>query len=132
MQIFSILLIGFISISAVTTGWAERFIHPANQAKATANTVEDRTKARSQQLQRKGGRVIKKTQQQIVEKINLNRADTNTLQRGLRGVGPKYAERIVNYRNQLPRKRFTSVDQLREVQGVPRRVVDAIQDQVRL
>ena len=36
----------------------------------------------------------------------------------LRGVGPETAEAIVKYRESLPNKAFTSVDQLQEVPGI--------------
>jgi len=51
-----------------------------------------------------------------VEKININKADKQSLVR-LKGIGNVYAQRIIKYRNLLGG--FYSVDQLSEIYGLP-------------
>jgi competence protein ComEA len=61
-------------------------------------------------------------------KVDLNRADAATLQRELAGVGKAKAEAIVAYResNGL----FSSVDELLEVKGIGKAIVDRNRDKL--
>lgn len=52
---------------------------------------------------------------QVTEKINLNTADSGELQK-IRGIGPKFAERILEYRKE--HGRFQSADELVNVRGI--------------
>jgi competence protein ComEA len=51
----------------------------------------------------------------VLEKININEADTNQLKQ-IRGIGSVLSNRIINYRNSLGG--FISIDQLQEVYGL--------------
>ena len=53
---------------------------------------------------------------QIVEKVNINSADAETIANNLHRVGVKKAEAIVAYRE--AHGKFTSVEQLLEVKGI--------------
>ncbi|WP_010663867.1 helix-hairpin-helix domain-containing protein [Marinilabilia salmonicolor] len=57
--------------------------------------------------------------------IDLNKADTLELQR-IKGIGPVFSRRIVDFRNLLGG--FYSVEQLREVYGLPSGLVDEVSD----
>jgi competence protein ComEA len=59
-------------------------------------------------------------------KIDLNTADVTTLAEGISGVGPKLAERIVEWREQYGP--FTSVDQLTEVSGIGEKILSDNQE----
>lgn len=54
--------------------------------------------------------------------VNINAADADTLQRELKGIGKVKAEAIVSYREQ--NGPFTSVDQLLEVKGVGKALME--------
>ena len=60
----------------------------------------------------------------VFGKVNINYAGAMELLQ-LRGVGPETAEAIVKYRDSLPNKAFTSVDQLQNVPGIgPAKLAD--------
>ena len=61
--------------------------------------------------------------------VDLNQASVAELVT-LKGIGPVYAERIVDYRAE--HGRFDSVDQLTEVRGIGAKTVAAIEEQIRL
>ena len=54
--------------------------------------------------------------EQKIDKINLNKADAETLARSCKGIGKKRAEAIVAYRE--AHGNFSSVDALAEVRGI--------------
>lgn len=59
---------------------------------------------------------------EVAKGVNINVADADTLQRELKGIGKVKAEAIVAYREQ--NGPFTSVDQLLEVKGVGKALVE--------
>ena len=61
------------------------------------------------------------------EPLDINQASAAELET-LKGIGPVYAERIVDYRSE--QGRFESVDQLADVQGIGEKTVAAIKDEV--
>ncbi len=61
------------------------------------------------------------------EPLDINQASVAELET-LKGIGPVYAERIVEYRSE--QGRFASVDQLAEVQGIGDKTVAAIKEQI--
>ncbi|WP_322521269.1 helix-hairpin-helix domain-containing protein [Guyparkeria halophila] len=61
------------------------------------------------------------------EPLNINQASAAELET-LKGIGPVYAERIVEYRSE--QGRFESVDQLADVQGIGEKTVAAIESEV--
>lgn len=69
--------------------------------------------------------VVTKTQS---EKIDLNGADVSTLQRELAGVGEAKAKAIVAYRD--TNGPFTSVDELLEVKGIGKAILDRNRDKL--
>lgn len=68
-----------------------------------------------------------KKEEKAAVRVAVNAADTNQW-RALKGIGPAYARRIVNYRNKLGG--FVSDRQLEEVWGLPLEVVDQIAPQL--
>lgn len=63
-------------------------------------------------------------------KVNLNQADANTLQQELSGIGAAKALAIVAHREQ--HGVFTSVDELLEVKGIGKSLVDKNRDKLTL
>ncbi len=61
------------------------------------------------------------------EPLNVNEASEAELVT-LKGIGPVYAERIVDYRSE--HGRFESVDQLADVKGIGEKTVASIKDEV--
>ncbi len=61
------------------------------------------------------------------EPLDINQASAAELET-LDGIGPVYAERIVEYRDK--HGRFDSVDQLAEVNGIGEKTVAVIKDEV--
>ncbi|UVJ42780.1 helix-hairpin-helix domain-containing protein [Pseudomonas sp. LS1212] len=61
-------------------------------------------------------------------KVNLNTADAQTLQQELSGIGRAKAEAIVAYRE--ANGAFTSVDELLEVKGIGKALLDKNRDMV--
>lgn len=62
--------------------------------------------------------------------VNINTADAETLAKELKGVGPKRAEKIVEYREQ--HGNFTSPYDLAEIAGIGERIVQQNLDNIRL
>lgn len=67
-------------------------------------------------------------QAEQVEKINLNTADAETLQRELVGVGNAKAKAIVAYRE--ANGEFASVDEMLEVKGIGKAILEKNRDKV--
>lgn len=63
-------------------------------------------------------------------KVNLNAADAETLRRELAGIGQAKAEAIVAHRE--ANGAFTSVDELLEVKGIGKALVDRNRDRLAL
>lgn len=61
-------------------------------------------------------------------KVNLNTADAATLQKELAGIGMAKAKAIVAFREE--NGAFTSVDELLEVQGIGKALVDRNRDRL--
>lgn len=64
------------------------------------------------------------------ERLNLNTADAETIQRGLIGVGAAKAQAIVAYRES--NGSFTSVEELLEVKGIGKSILDKNREKVTL
>lgn len=62
------------------------------------------------------------------EKVNLNTADAETLQRSLVGIGAAKAQAIVAYRDE--NGAFSSVDELLEVKGIGKSILDRNRENV--
>lgn len=77
------------------------------------------------------GRIIreKSANSKRQETVELNRADSAALER-LPRIGPAMARRIISYRDRLGG--YRSVEQLREVWGIPDSVFEAVQAYVRV
>ncbi|MGV8864521.1 MAG: ComEA family DNA-binding protein [Pseudomonas sp.] len=69
-------------------------------------------------------------QAQQGEKVNLNTADAETLQKMLSGVGEAKAKAIVAYRE--ANGEFTSLDELLEVKGIGKAILDKNRDKVQI
>ena len=65
---------------------------------------------------------------QMIEKVDLNKADAETLANSLHRVGLKKAEAIVAWRK--ANGKFTSVEQLIEVKGIGEAIVAANRDRI--
>ena len=63
-------------------------------------------------------------------KVNLNTADADTLQKELSGIGSAKAHAIVAYRE--ANGEFASVDELLEVKGIGKAILDKNRDKVGL
>jgi competence protein ComEA len=63
----------------------------------------------------------------VISIVNINTADIDTLS-SLPGVGPKKAESIVTYREL--NGSFNSVDELQNVKGIGKRMVEKLVDRV--
>jgi len=72
---------------------------------------------------------VRKTKALASEKVNLNTATAEQLS-ALPRIGPKVAQRIVEYRT--AHKAFKSVDELRNVKGVGPKVLEGIRPHVTL
>ncbi len=91
-------------------------LRKAHYAKRYATPQQDRNAAETNNNRSKGEYEVYPRQQAAKRIVfELNSADTLDLQQ-LRGIGPVFARRIVNYRNKLGG--FVSVAQLREVYGL--------------
>ncbi|MCO5368421.1 ComEA family DNA-binding protein [Pseudomonas alliivorans] len=67
-------------------------------------------------------------QEQRADLINLNKADAETFQKELAGVGKNKADAIVAYREN--HGEFTSVDELIEVKGVGKSILEKNRDKL--
>ena len=67
----------------------------------------------------------------VFGKVNINMANAMELLQ-LRGVGPQTAEAIVQYREALPNRAFTSVEQLKDVPGIGEAKLAEMREQVEL
>ena len=54
--------------------------------------------------------------------VNVNTADAQALAENIKGIGPKKAQAIVNYRNQYGP--FKSIEDLMKVKGIGQKIVD--------
>lgn len=69
-----------------------------------------------------------KTGQNAMAPVNLNTADAATLQKELIGIGKNKADAIVAYRE--TNGQFTSVDELIEVKGIGKAILDKNRDRL--
>lgn len=67
-------------------------------------------------------------QEQLTGKVNINTADAETLQKELSGIGKGKAAEIVAYRE--ANGEFTSVDELIEVKGIGKALLDKNRDKL--
>jgi competence protein ComEA len=67
-------------------------------------------------------------QQQMTDKVNINTADAETLQKQLSGIGMGKANAIVAYRE--TNGEFTSVDELIEVKGIGKAILEKNRDKL--
>lgn len=65
---------------------------------------------------------------QVMAQLDLNTADAATLQRELKGIGKTKAEAIVAYRE--ANGKFTSVDELLEIKGIGKALLERNRDKV--
>lgn len=64
----------------------------------------------------------------MMGKVNLNTADAATLQKELAGIGQNKAQAIVAYRE--ANGQFTSIDELIEVKGIGKAILDKNRDKL--
>ncbi|MDD4915810.1 MAG: helix-hairpin-helix domain-containing protein [Methylococcales bacterium] len=64
------------------------------------------------------------------EPVNINKADAQAISASLKGIGPKKAEAIVDYRNQ--HGGFKNLKELENVKGVGAKTLQAIAGDIRL
>lgn len=67
-------------------------------------------------------------QEQVKGQVNINTADAETLQKELSGIGKGKALAIVAYRE--ANGEFTSVDELIEVKGIGKAILDKNRDKL--
>ncbi|RMN19520.1 Competence protein ComEA helix-hairpin-helix repeat region [Pseudomonas cannabina] len=67
-------------------------------------------------------------QEQRNDRVNLNTADALTLQKELAGIGKNKADAIVAYRES--NGEFTSVDELIEVKGIGKAILERNRDKL--
>ncbi|MFK7699170.1 ComEA family DNA-binding protein [Pseudomonas caspiana] len=67
-------------------------------------------------------------QDQVAPKVNINTAEAETLQKQLSGIGKGKADAIVAYRE--ANGEFTSVDELIEVKGIGKALLDKNRDRI--
>ena len=67
-------------------------------------------------------------QEQMTPRVNINTAEAETLQKQLSGIGKGKAEAIVAYRE--ANGEFTSVDELIEVKGIGKALLDKNRDRL--
>ncbi len=67
-------------------------------------------------------------QDQMTPKVNINTAEAETLQKQLYGIGKGKADAIVAYRE--ANGEFTSIDELIEVKGIGKALLDKNRDRV--
>ncbi|MET0611572.1 MAG: helix-hairpin-helix domain-containing protein [Pseudomonas caspiana] len=67
-------------------------------------------------------------QDQVAPKVNINTAEAETLQKQLSGIGKGKADAIVAYRE--ANGEFTSVDELIEVKGIGKALLDKNRDRL--
>ena len=96
---------------------------------AAAQTPEKSGKAQVSAEAKPTKAPARKTKALPAEKVNLNTASAAQLS-ALPRIGPKVAQRIVEYRT--AHKAFRSVDELRNVKGVGPKVLDGIRPYVTL
>lgn len=60
--------------------------------------------------------------------IDINTADTDTLMKGLKGVGPEKAAAIIEYRQQ--HGPFKDADGLSQVKGIGKKLIDMNRDMI--
>ncbi len=107
--IFSALIFALLTTASVVVNAA-----PASQpaisepAVSPAPTMQDKTSTTADE-QRK-------------DRVNLNTADAQTLQKELAGIGKNKADAIVAYRE--ANGDFTSIDELIEVKGIGKAILD--------
>ncbi|MBX8538437.1 ComEA family DNA-binding protein [Pseudomonas cichorii] len=68
------------------------------------------------------------TQEQKVDRVNINQADAETLQKALAGIGKNKAMAIVSYRE--TNGAFASVEELIEVKGIGKAILDKNRDKL--
>ena len=64
----------------------------------------------------------------LADAVDINSADANTLSRVLKGVGPDKASAIIAYRKE--HGPFKNVDQLAEVKGIGKKLLERNRDQI--
>jgi competence protein ComEA len=67
-------------------------------------------------------------EQQMTDKVNINTADAETLQKQLSGIGMGKANAIVAYRQ--TNGEFTSIDELIEVKGIGKAILEKNRDKL--
>jgi competence protein ComEA len=60
--------------------------------------------------------------------VDINTADTDTLMKGLKGVGPEKAAAIIDYRQQ--HGPFKDADGLAQVKGIGKKLIDMNRDMI--
>ena len=72
-------------------------------------------------------REIKEDTEQHIEKININTADSEELQK-LKGIGPSIAERIINYRTSYGD--YVTIEEIMEVKGIGEKTFEKIKEYI--
>ena len=99
---------------------------PYIQIKATQPQPQNRPQVQERSQSETLFRIESRPQQ---EQIEINSADTSLLKR-LRGIGPYYAQRIVQYRNRLGG--FVAVEQLMEIEGIDTARFESMAPQIQI
>lgn len=90
-------------------------------------TTEDSTSGEKDKEEKKESEETSQNDQK--DKINVNKADLKAL-RSLPGIGPTYAERIVNYRKE--NGKFESIDELKNIKGIAQKRLDKLTPFIKL
>ena len=72
-------------------------------------------------------REIKEEAEQHIEKININTADSEELQK-LKGIGPSIAERIISYRTSYGD--YVTIEEIMEVKGIGEKTFEKIKEYI--
>ena len=72
-------------------------------------------------------REIKEEAEQHIEKININTADSEELQK-LKGIGPSIAERIISFRTSYGD--YVTIEEIMEVKGIGEKTFEKIKEYI--
>ncbi len=98
-----------------------------------AVAAEEKKEAPAIQMQTEPEAALETAQEEVQEevdlsKLNINEANINQLQ-NLKGIGPKLAEEIINYRN--TNGPFETIEDLMKVKGIGEKKFEIIKDLIR-
>ncbi|MGM0546721.1 MAG: ComEA family DNA-binding protein [Bacteroidota bacterium] len=105
--------------------------YPSSKSEIVETKIDTTTEDSTSEKQRDEDKdeSEKVAQDDLEGKINVNKASEKTLQT-LPGIGPAYAERIVNYRKE--KGEFESVEDLKNIKGIAQKRLDKLAPFIKL